>query len=792
MEEQEKIDSGTIVEVAKKRFQRAKDYWDGPRQLAIEDTRFALGDSDNNWQWPEMIYKQRYKIDRKPCLTINITAQHCNQIINAIRQNRPSSRILPVDSYADKKTAEILGGLIRSIQSYSDAETAHDIAAEHSIYGGEGYWRIITEYESPFSFNQSIKIKAIANPFSVYLDPCAKEADKSDAKWGFIFEEVFKDEVQNIAPGVNPASWGDIEKTGWMTKDTVLIAEYFYATEVDDHLYMFEDGQIRLKSELKKQGIEVINNMALIDGMPLSVINDRPTTREQWKWCKLIGGEDKPFKETDWIGSTIPIIAVVGKEVDVNGEIVRKGIVRDLKDPARIVNYSYSASVETIALQTKVPFAAAAEAIEGYEDIWENANIENRAYLPFNAFDNGGNALPKPERLQPAVMPTAQVQMLELSIEQMRAASGQQNANFGIRSDAQSGIGIQRLKQQGEIATFHFPDNLRRALKYEARVLIDLIPKVYTEKQVVRILGLDGKEQQAVLEPEMKAAYAEANGEIKDIFNPLMGKYDVAIDTGPSYQTQRQEAAESIQSLINADPSLMQKAGDIIVRMSDMPLGEELAMRLEKTIPPELLDDGKKNQIPPQVQMQMQQMDEAIGQLQAQLQQSTDAARQAQLKAQQAESKAISLQLEIDKRDAIKEIEAAMPESAPMEQETGQITPAEQARLEVELKKTAMVVAGNIKTAKIRSRASAPGEETEDDDEGEDDEMVQRMIAAVHPEGEIQQRRNDTQELMNGILNAVNNQQILLQQIAAPRVAEISIAKGPDGTYVGQRVERVV
>jgi len=46
----------------------------------------------------------------------------------------------------------------------------------------------------------------------------------------------------------------------------------------------------------------------------------------------------------------------------------------------------------------------------------------------------------------------------------MRAASGQQNANFGIKSEAQSGIGIQRLKAQGEIATFHFPDNLARSL----------------------------------------------------------------------------------------------------------------------------------------------------------------------------------------------------------------------------------------------------------------------------------------------------------------------------------------
>lgn len=73
------------------------------------------------------------------CLTVNITAQHCNQIINEIRRNRPAVKVSPVDDQGDKKTAEIFAGLIRNIQTASDADVAHDIAAEHSIYGGEGY-----------------------------------------------------------------------------------------------------------------------------------------------------------------------------------------------------------------------------------------------------------------------------------------------------------------------------------------------------------------------------------------------------------------------------------------------------------------------------------------------------------------------------------------------------------------------------------------------------------------------------------------------------------------------------
>ena len=102
------------------------------------------------------------------------------------------------------------------------------------------------------------------------------------------------------------------------------------------------------------------------------VVKERDTEVKKWHWCKLVGGHDAPIDETDWLGDYLPIIAVVGKELNVNGEVIRKGIVRDLKDPARMVNFSYSETVQTLALQNKVPYMAAAEAIEGYEQIWKS------------------------------------------------------------------------------------------------------------------------------------------------------------------------------------------------------------------------------------------------------------------------------------------------------------------------------------------------------------------------------------------------------------------------------------
>lgn len=616
-----------IIAQAKERFDLAKDAFDTNRALAIEDTKFVLGDSDNGYQWPADVFRQRSILEKRPCLTVNVTAQHCNQIINNIRQNRPQCKVLPGDARAAKKAAEIYAGLVRAIQAASHADVAHDTAAEHAIYGGEGYWVISTDYESPTSFNQTICVLPVENPQLVYIDPfCGM--NKLKAQWGFLFEEISKDEAKRLygKDGVDPSSWANSDAQGWFSDKTVRVAKYYYSEKVEDTLYLQADGSTILESVLRKEHgeetLKQVQRVATEIEAQTGGKAKRATTRTQWKYCKLVGGHDKPLEPKDWPGAYLPIIQVVGKEVNVNGEIIRKGVVRDLKDPARMVNYSYSGAIETVALQNKIPYIAAAEAIEGYEDQWGVANQSTASYLPFNAFDEANNAIPAPKRQEPAVMPAAQVQMLQLSTEQMRAASGQQNANFGIRSEAQSGVGIQRLKVQGETATFHFPDNLARALHDEAVIIVDLIPKVMDTRRVVQILGIDGKEDKAVLDPDMDGAYAEFTADdVKAAFNPNVGVYSVVIDTGPSYQTQRQEGADRMMELAGKNPALMQVAGDIVMQAMDFPFADKLAERLKKTLPPNLQDNNGQPQIPPQVQAHMQQADQLIQQLHDALQQ---------------------------------------------------------------------------------------------------------------------------------------------------------------------------
>jgi|WetSurMetagenome_2_1015567.scaffolds.fasta_scaffold00310_33 hypothetical protein len=647
----------SIVELAKERDDYCKSYYATSRELSRDDIAFVMGDSDNMYQWPDEVRKT---IDGKVTLTVNITAQHCNAITNNIRMNRPQSKVIPQDGNADKKTAEIMEGWVRSVQSYSNSDDAHDCAMEFSVWGGEGYWRVTLDYEDENSFNEVPFIKPIQDPSMVYIDPFAQALDKSDARYGFIKCIIPNDEFDNDPEfsGVQRESW-PIDGN-WVMKDSVVIAEYFYCDEINDTLEMYQDGTSGLKSENKEitlpdGTVQPSKPLALSkDGKPIK----RKTTRKQWYWCKLVGGHSEPIQKRMWPGKYLPIVGTYGKSYNIDGQHVVKGVVRDLKDPARIVNYSYSAAIETVALQTKVPFIASHEAINGFEREWAQANTSNDPYLPYNQYDGEGKPIEKPERQQAAVMPSAQLQLLSISIENLKEASGQHAAVFGQSGNESSGVAIQRRKQQGEVATFHYPDNLSRALRYECVILLDLMPKVCTEEQIVRILGLDGKEEQAKLQPNLPQAFAETSRQdLKGIFNPAVGKYDVAITTGPSYATQRQETAEMLSNLAQKDPRFMAIAGDIFFRALDVPLAEDLARRYEKTIDPKLMDDTEDMPIPPQAQAQMAEMNAALEQA-AQKVQLMDSEFQklmdekANLEAQARDAKAKATMSDIEAKEA--------------------------------------------------------------------------------------------------------------------------------------------
>jgi hypothetical protein len=612
------------------------------RKRWTEDLKFANADPDNGYQWEEKLKKSR-ESDAKPCLTINKVKQHNRQITNDARQNKPSVRVSPVDSGADPETAEIINGIIRHIEANSSADTAYDTAAEHAVDGGIGYWRIVTDYCDAESFDQDIYIKRVKNPLTVVLGR-HNEADGSDAREGWVFEDISKTEFKRLYPDADPVAYDSSIADHWNTEDSIRVCEYYEITDEKDTLVANEDGTTFLLS--------TIEDKALVKEIKKSGLKTRNVSKPKLTWYKLAGDGQK-LEERPQLGKYIPIVKVVGEEVEIDGKIERKGHTRGMKDAQRMYNYNSSASVEYGALQTKVPWIIAGEAVAGYEEYWDTANTTNHSRLTWNAYDENGQQLPKPERPTPPAPAMLYLEGMRTASEELKMASGQYDASMGAKSNETSGRAIIARQREGDTATFHFIDNVARAIKYTGKILVDLIPKIYDTERVVRIIGEDGTDDKVKINPQLEGAYQEkkdASGKIEKIYNPGVGRYDVTVTVGPSYSTKRQEAQLALTEMSSRNPELMKIAGDIIMRAMDFPMADELADRMKKAIPAELQDDDESD-IPPQVKGQMQQM-------QQQIEQYEDALQNALTEVEKLEAKnEIQLQIEQMRLEAADERE---------------------------------------------------------------------------------------------------------------------------------------
>jgi Phage P22-like portal protein len=613
------------IETAKKRFEACVENERENRKIALEDLKFRAGD-----QWPGDQKKAR-ELDGRPCLTINRIPQFLRQVTNDMRQNRPGVQVDPVDDNGDPETAEVIEGMVRNIQNDSNADIAYDTAAGSAATIGFGFIRVITEYESPLSFDQVIKIKRIRNPFMVYLDPSAQEADKSDAKFGFVVEVMTKEEYLEAYPDSKLADaddWKSIgdDAGGWIDEEGgVRVAEYFDKTIEDDTVLMMQcpDGtkQAKLLSEFpESMRASLAGGAALPEGY--QILASRNTKVPKLKWCKLNGHEI--LDETDWPGQYIPIVPVYGDELDVDGKVIFEGVVRHAKDPQRMYNYWASAETETIALAPKAPYVAAEGQIEGYEEQWRNANRKNYSVLTYKPKGLAGELLPPPQRnvQEPAVAAITQARMQ--SGDDLKATTGIYDAALGARSNEQTGRAILARQQQGQVSNFHYMDNLCRAIRHVGRIIVDLIPKIYDTPRVLRIIGSDEEAKTVPINQQVDKPIKQ--GGVANIYDVTTGRYDVTVKAGPSYSTKRQEAAQSMLALTQAYPQLMQVAGDLLVKNMDWPGAREIADRLKKTLPQQLQENpnGQDAPIPPQLQQAMQQLQDQNNKLTQALNQASD------------------------------------------------------------------------------------------------------------------------------------------------------------------------
>lgn len=554
-------DDSEFFEVVHKRYNNAKEIWEQVFTFFRGDVEFEGGD-----MWDSSL-KSKRKVNNLSCLTVNKISPKVKYIVNNARAAMPSIKVRPIKDGASENTAKVFDGIIKSIEYQGNTKQARIFAHKQNVIGGLGAWRDIL-YVNEEGY-PDIKSERILDPTTILIDPNAKEQDFSDAKYAFVTTWISKDEFQKEYKDVDVTNYSK-DNNSWYSQDSVQVVEYW--CKGDDGLF----------------------DQYLITA-------------------------DKILKEvTDYPGKYLPIYYLTGEESSVGGERGYKGIVRDVKDMQMLHNLTKSRTADYIARSAEAQWLVEAEMIADYKDIWQKANVSGSPVLPYTATSAGG----KPARVDPLTPPTGLLEASSESDEDIRMTIGIRDPLADVPS-SQSGKAIQLQIAQGNIGTFEYADKLNDLIKYQGKVLVDLIPKVFNYAHIREIMGEDGE----VTPVQLNQPYID-NGE--QVMHDLSkGKYMVTISTGASYESQRSETADKLIELVGKYPEMMQLAGDLIVRNMDFVGKDDLADRLKAAIPPNILaatnaSNGDKaeaqvaqmNAQMQQMGLQMQQMQEALQQAQ--------------------------------------------------------------------------------------------------------------------------------------------------------------------------------
>jgi hypothetical protein len=568
------------------------------RAEALMDVKFAAGD-----QWPIEIQNSR-NLESRPCLTINKIDAYIRQVTNQQRMQRPRIKVHPVNNLADYKIAQVIEGITRHIEVNSNADTAYDTAFDYAVRMGWGYWRINTKYVSETSFDQEIFIDTIDNPFTVYFDPNSILPDGSDAERCLITtvmdKKIFRENYPGADDGANfqQRSTGD-DTASWLTKEDIRVAEYFYIERERAKLYLLSDGTSGFADS--------DNFFARVEAAGLTVVDERDSFRKAVKWMKCTAMEI--LEEKTWAGKYIPVVPCYGAQVIIDDKRKKYGLVRFAKDPQRMYNFWRTSMTESVALAPKAKWLLAEGQDEGHENEWAMANIKSTPVLRYKQKDIEGQPAPAPTRLQPEPPPTGIMEAAGAISADLQMVLGVLDPNQ-LPSGNISGKALQGQQNQVDLSNFHFYDNMTRSIRQTGKIILDLIPKIYDTERVMRIIGSDGQ-------PDMTTInQANAIGEVLN--DVTVGEYDVVMDTGPGFQTKRQQAVESMMPLLTGNAELFNIAGDLVFRNMDFPGADVIADRLAAMNPLAQIDE--KSDIPPEVQMRLAQSQQMIEQLQQQLQ----------------------------------------------------------------------------------------------------------------------------------------------------------------------------
>lgn len=576
----------TDYKVVKKLLEDAQSADEDNRELAKEAHLFI---SKPNGQWEQGRWNDA---DGKPRYTFDQTSPIVDQISGDIEEADFDIQIKPANGDATKDLAELRDGLVRNIETISDAQSIYSNAGRNVVTAGIDHWMVKTEFVDDNSFDQDLVIVPLHDSIDrVWFDVGSQRQDREDSDWGFLLSSIPTDEAKEKFPKRSISSVGtNTQDNSYYNKvDSVVIGNFFYRKLIDRTLVKTRLGRVyeddekfqSIKDELAASGED---------------ITDTRTRQDSVFYVRKFDGDGWLGEEEETVFSTIPIVPVYGNFKVIENKTVYHGVVQKLMDPQRVLNYSLSREIEEGALAPRAKYWMTAAQAKGHTGTLETLNTNAD---PVQLYNPDGEVPPPTQ--QGGAQINAGLRVISDGMQQiMGRTSGIFAAGMGDNPGLQSGVAIDKLQDKGNNITVKYFKSIEIAVCRTGRLLDDAFPKVYDVESLKRIINEDGSFDMKKIN---QSVTDEQTGKEVLLNDLSAGKYDVTCQAGKSYDSRQSEAVDSILALASIDPTVIQLGSDIITKNMNGPGLDKIAERQRKqlfeggVIPDDQLTDEEKQEL---------------------------------------------------------------------------------------------------------------------------------------------------------------------------------------------------
>ena len=523
----------------------------------VRECHNFLDKRDGQWE-PSVIQlmsnRPRYTFDK------------CNPVVDGIAGEIEGAdfgiRVMPSGGSASKDIAQTFDGLIRNIQTISNASHVYNSASRSMVESGLGGWEIYTDYIEG-SMDQEFIIKWLANyEDRVWFDVSATNQDMSDAQHVIILDNLIPSKYKKDYPEGSEQSVGSDRTNEDYDKkpEFITVGRILYKKEITVDLVQMSDGSLHEDDDEFKK---VVDDMKAAGNV---VVKTRKSKSHK-VMSRMFDGSEFLTKPQETVFKDLPVAPLFGNFKVREGKILYRGAIEKLMDAQRTYNYARSREIEDVALsppavtwatRTQLSIPADRKAAE------EMSVSPKRVYLftPDPAF-------PVPPSLTagPSVSPGVQQAALN-SLSDIQTSSARAPLQNGDIDQQLSGVAIDALNSRSDTGTIKYFKAREIAQCYTAKVLINAIPRLYDGESQKRILNEDGSYEMIQLNDMIVDV---ETGEPVYLNDLSQGVYDVTCEVGEMFTSRQRETVDALDRLALSVPGIGELTADIRLKNISAP-----------------------------------------------------------------------------------------------------------------------------------------------------------------------------------------------------------------------------